>query len=61
MMQVSWSRTLAGERPDVLVGDDPDRIAEALEQAAIPPNRPQLYGDGHAAERIAEVLVTLSE
>ena len=46
---------------NVLVGDDPDRIAQALENAAIPADRPQLYGDGRAAERIAEVLVTLSE
>jgi hypothetical protein len=26
----------------------------------MPDERPQLYGDGHASERIAEVLVSLS-
>ncbi len=41
---------------NVLVDDDPDRIAVALATAAIPAERPALYGDGHASERIATVL-----
>jgi UDP-N-acetylglucosamine 2-epimerase len=41
---------------NVLVDDDPDAIAEAAAAARMPEERPQLYGDGHAAERIAEVL-----
>jgi UDP-GlcNAc3NAcA epimerase len=44
---------------NVLVDDDPDAIAEAAARARIPPNRPGLYGDGHAADRIAEVLISL--
>ena len=44
---------------NVLVDDDPDAIAEAAERARIPTNRPGLYGDGHAADRIAEVLISL--
>ncbi len=44
---------------NVLVDDDPDAIASAAASAAMPPNRPQLYGDGHAAERIAGVLTSL--
>jgi UDP-GlcNAc3NAcA epimerase len=39
-----------------LVDDDPDRIAHALARAHMPAGRPQLYGDGHASERIARVL-----
>ncbi len=39
-----------------LVDDDPDRIAQALAHAQMPARRPQLYGDGHASERIARVL-----
>ncbi|HVM17396.1 MAG TPA: UDP-N-acetylglucosamine 2-epimerase (non-hydrolyzing) [Gaiellaceae bacterium] len=45
---------------NVLVDDDPERLAAAVEHAAIPHERPQLYGDGHAAVRIAECLGTLS-
>jgi UDP-GlcNAc3NAcA epimerase len=46
---------------NVLVDDDPDRIVAAAAAAAeLPPELPPLYGDGHASERIAEVLVTLS-
>jgi UDP-N-acetylglucosamine 2-epimerase len=44
---------------NVLVDDDPERLARAVADAAMPVGRPQLYGDGHAAERIADVLVTL--
>jgi UDP-GlcNAc3NAcA epimerase len=41
---------------NVLVDDDPERIAEAIAQASLPAERPVLYGDGHASERIAAVL-----
>jgi UDP-GlcNAc3NAcA epimerase len=41
---------------NVLVDDDPDRIAAALAEARMPAERPTLYGDGHASERIATVL-----
>ena len=44
---------------NVLVDDDPDAIAEAAAQARMPENRPRLYGDGHAADRIATLLVSL--
>jgi len=45
---------------NVLVDDDPDRIVQAAAAAELPRYLPPLYGDGHASERIAEVLVTLS-
>jgi UDP-N-acetylglucosamine 2-epimerase len=41
---------------NVLVDDDPERIAAAITAAEMPSERPQLYGDGHASERIAAVL-----
>jgi UDP-N-acetylglucosamine 2-epimerase len=44
---------------NVLVDDDPDAIAKAASEARMPANRPQLYGDGHAADRIADLLVNV--
>ena len=41
---------------NVLVDDDPDLIAKAAAAARMPAERPALYGDGHASERIAEIL-----
>ena len=43
---------------NVLVDNDPDAIAEAAANAQMPEKRPELYGDGHAAERIADVLIS---
>ena len=45
---------------NVLVDDDPDRLVAAVASARMPIERPPLYGDGHAAARIAEALYTLS-
>ena len=42
---------------NVLVDDDPDALVNAVRQAHMPSVRPVLYGDGHASERIAEVLL----
>jgi UDP-GlcNAc3NAcA epimerase len=44
---------------NVLVDDDPDAIAAAAANARMPAERPQLYGDGRAADRIADVLISL--
>jgi UDP-GlcNAc3NAcA epimerase len=44
---------------NVLVDDDPDAIAAAAAATRMPEERPQLYGDGHAAERIAGLLISL--
>ena len=53
-----WTETVA-VNANVLVDDDSDAIAAALASAHMPDERPQLYGDGHASERIAEVLASL--
>ena len=50
-----WVATLEAGA-NVLVGDDPERIAAAVAAARMPDERPQLYGDGHAAERVAASL-----
>jgi UDP-GlcNAc3NAcA epimerase len=42
---------------NVLVDDDPDRIAAAVAAARFPEDAPQLYGDGHASGRIARALL----
>jgi len=41
----------------VLVGDDAAAIAAAIAHPPQPAAWPALYGDGHAAERIADVLL----
>ena len=51
-----WVDTVA-VGANVLVDADPDAIATAVATAALPPGRPVLYGDGHASERIAQVLI----
>jgi UDP-GlcNAc3NAcA epimerase len=43
---------------NVLVDDDPDRLADAVRSAAIPRDLPPLYGDGRASERVAGALVS---
>ena len=43
---------------NALVDDDPERIERAVAGARMPAARPQLYGDGRAAPRIAELLAT---
>jgi UDP-GlcNAc3NAcA epimerase len=42
---------------NVLVDDDPEALAAAVDGAAMPEKRPVLYGDGHASERITQVLL----
>jgi UDP-N-acetylglucosamine 2-epimerase len=41
---------------NALVGDDPAAILAAVGAIEPPPSRPELYGDGHTAERIVAVL-----
>ena len=41
---------------NVLVDDDPEQLVAAVAAARMPDERPPLYGDGHAAERVAASL-----
>jgi UDP-GlcNAc3NAcA epimerase len=50
-----WIDTVA-VGANVLVDADSDALAAAVKTASMPANRPVLYGDGHASERIAQVL-----
>jgi UDP-N-acetylglucosamine 2-epimerase len=43
---------------NVLVDDDPDRLVEAVQAARMPVDRPALYGDGHASEKVAQALMS---
>jgi UDP-GlcNAc3NAcA epimerase len=50
-VEAGWNR---------LVGDDPELIRKAVAEAAPQDGRPPLYGDGHAADRIADLLCTMT-
>src|SRR4051794_33378898 len=41
---------------NVLVDDDPERLAAAVASARMPENRPPLYGDGNASAKVASAL-----
>jgi UDP-N-acetylglucosamine 2-epimerase len=50
-----WVDTVAAGA-NTLVDDDPDAIVDAVARARFPADAPQLYGDGHASERVAAAL-----
>jgi UDP-N-acetylglucosamine 2-epimerase len=50
-VEAGWNR---------LVGTDPAAIVAAVRGAEHPAERPQLYGDGRASARIADLLCTMS-
>ncbi len=54
--RTEWVETVE-QGGNVLVGDDPAAIAAAVAAPPAPAAWPALYGDGHAAERIADVLL----
>jgi UDP-GlcNAc3NAcA epimerase len=49
-VETGWNR---------LVGTDPDRIVAAVRQTPLPDEHPPLYGDGRAADSIAELVCTI--
>ncbi len=53
--ETEWVETVTSGW-NVLVGDDADELAAAAAAPARPGERPSLYGDGHAAQRIATIL-----
>jgi UDP-GlcNAc3NAcA epimerase len=54
-----WVDTVLVGANTLVDPDDLQTLGPALENASFPPDAPQLYGDAHAAERIAEALYTL--
>jgi UDP-N-acetylglucosamine 2-epimerase len=49
-VELGWNR---------LVGSDPDRIVKAARAAEAPSQHPPLYGDGRAADSIADLICTI--
>jgi UDP-GlcNAc3NAcA epimerase len=49
-VEAGWNR---------LVGSDPEQIVEAARTIAPPAEHPALYGDGHAADSIADLVCTM--
>ena len=55
--RTEWTETVTAGW-NMLVGTDPDAIAEAMRHFRPEGDRPDLFGDGHAAERVVEALST---
>jgi len=51
-IELGWNR---------LVAMRPAAVADALADITVPTEHPPLYGDGHAAERIADVIAALAQ
>jgi hypothetical protein len=49
-VELGWNR---------LAGTDPERIVAAVRAATRPDVHPPLYGDGHAADSIADLVCTI--
>nr|MBA2537662.1 UDP-N-acetylglucosamine 2-epimerase [Actinomycetota bacterium] len=45
---------------NTLVATDAERLIAAVKNPSPPAERPPLYGDGHASDRIADLLYTIS-
>jgi UDP-GlcNAc3NAcA epimerase len=52
-----WVETVEGGF-NTLTGMDPARVRAALDDMSMPAERPPYYGDGNAAERIAEAIAS---
>jgi UDP-N-acetylglucosamine 2-epimerase len=55
--RTEWTETVSAGW-NVLVGTDRDAIADAMRSFRPKGNRPDLFGDGHAAERVVDALST---
>jgi UDP-GlcNAc3NAcA epimerase len=55
-----WVDTVLAGGNTLVDPDAPERLSDALTKARFPEDAPPLYGDGHAAARIAEALYTLT-
>jgi UDP-N-acetylglucosamine 2-epimerase len=55
-----WVDTVLAGGNTLVDPDEPERLGAALASARFPDDAPPLYGDGHAAARIAEALYSLT-
>jgi len=55
-----WTETVTNGF-NILTGLDAARVATAVATASIPATAPDLYGDGHASERIAELIARFTD
>ena len=55
-----WVDTVLAGANTLVDPDAPEKLAAALASARFPEDAPPLYGDGHAAARIAEALYSLT-
>jgi UDP-N-acetylglucosamine 2-epimerase len=55
--RTEWTETVSAGW-NILVGTDPDAIADAMRNFRPDGNRPNLFGDGRAAERVVDALST---
>jgi UDP-GlcNAc3NAcA epimerase len=53
--ETEWTQTVETGW-NCLVDADEGRIAQALQRTSLPARRPELFGDGHAAQKIVEIL-----
>jgi UDP-GlcNAc3NAcA epimerase len=51
-----WVDTVAAGANTLVDPNDPSNLGSVLTNASFPENAPQLYGDGHASERVAAAL-----
>jgi UDP-N-acetylglucosamine 2-epimerase len=51
-----WIDTVRAGANTLVDPAEPEALPAALAGASFPPDAPQLYGDGHASERIADLL-----
>jgi UDP-N-acetylglucosamine 2-epimerase len=51
-----WVDTVSAGANTLVDPNDPSNLASVLTNASFPENAPQLYGDGHASERVAAAL-----
>lgn len=55
--ETEWVETVEGGF-NRLTGLDPERVRAALADLSVPAERPEYYGDGRSAERMADLLVS---
>jgi UDP-GlcNAc3NAcA epimerase len=58
--ETEWVETVAGGW-NVLVGTDPEKIVRAVADARRAAAHPELYGDGHAAEKCVKAMESASK